>query len=287
MKDQAQGLRAKLKLQSRARTIAVVSGKGGVGKSNIALNFSTHLAKKNKKVLLMDLDIGMGNIHILMGKNTNKTIMDLLDGTADIKDIVTEGPEGISYIAGGTGLRSFVEWSEDKFEIFTDGMRLLQETYDFILFDMGAGASKESVDLIMTMDEILLITTPEPTSITDAYSLMKFIFFREGKQKVSVICNRAQQISQGNETLRRFQNVIDKFLRKHVSILGTIVEDPNVGRAVREQVPFCLQYPKSAASLGIERIVTLYVNDPIAHHLLPNKPSFVEKLKILFSRGGE
>ncbi|WP_411747955.1 P-loop NTPase, partial [Psychrobacillus psychrotolerans] len=177
MRDQAEELRMKmLRNQNRlGRSLAVVSGKGGVGKSNFSINFSTTLSGHGKKVVLIDMDIGMGNIHILLGKSVQYNLKDYLVGEQPIESVLFEGPNGLQYISGGSGLSGVMEWTDEMFNRLIEAFEYLQKTFDYIVFDMGAGATSQTLDLLMSVDDIIVITTAEPTSITDAYSMMKYI----------------------------------------------------------------------------------------------------------------
>lgn len=177
MRDQAETLRLKmLKSQGKlSRSIAIVSGKGGVGKSNFTTNFAYGLIARNKKVVIVDMDIGMGNIHILLGMATPYSLKDHLEGTQEIEEIINHTSNGLDFISGGSGLDVVMEWSDSMFERLIQAFEYLQKEYDFVLFDMGAGATQSAIELIVAIDEVIVISTTEPTSITDAYSMMKFI----------------------------------------------------------------------------------------------------------------
>ncbi|MEI5906192.1 MinD/ParA family protein [Bacillus spongiae] len=288
MNDQAQGLRTKLQRQSIARTIGVVSGKSGLGTSNFSVNMCTILAKANKKVLLLNLDFGMANVHLPSGENPERTIMDFLNENIEVHEIVHKGSDGVSYISGGTGLSSCVNWPKEKFDRFADGLQFLQQYYEYIFFDMGALASKDRLDLMMTLDETILITTPEPTDIMDAYSLIKHISLLGGEQELYIVCNRAQSEKQGEETLSRLQGVVRKFLQKKVSILGIIMDDTNVGEAVANQVPYSIQYPNHPAARGLAAIAMSYLaTPPLNCESSSLKFTFIDKLRKLFIVKGE
>src|SRR5436305_348856 len=175
MKDQAESLRLRLQrrhgLKPKTKAIAVVSGKGGVGKSNFSLNFSISLSKRGLNVLLFDMDVGMGNLDILMGKSSERTIVDYLTGTSRLADIITEGPEGVKFIGGGTGLGQLV--NQDRLGALSDDLDTFLEEYDYLIFDMGAGINQESLKFLLSVHEIIVITTPEPTALMDAYAMMK------------------------------------------------------------------------------------------------------------------
>ncbi|MGM0827199.1 MAG: MinD/ParA family protein [Bacillota bacterium] len=283
MKDQAYNLRKKMLIgdSSPAKTIAVVSGKGGVGKSNISTNLSVLLGKENKKVLLVDLDIRMGNIHILLGSHHSYSIMDYIEEKElDIDTIICENVHGISYISGGNGLKNIVEWKEKQIERFFEVMEHAVQKYDYILFDMGAGATKETLEFLLAMDEIIVVTTPEPTSITDAYSMMKYIYLRDQEKRFYLICNRAEFKKEGLETITRLQETVRKFLHKEIVSLGVLPEDSTVRKAVIHQTPIVVGYPASAMTLSLRTML---------HHLVggTNRPvtkqaGFLKSMRNLF-----
>ncbi|MGM0750448.1 MAG: MinD/ParA family protein [Bacillota bacterium] len=283
MRDQAYNLRRKMLVGDAppAKTIAVVSGKGGVGKSNISTNLSILLGKENKKVLLFDLDIGMGNIHILLGSHHSYSIMDYIEEKElYIDTIICKNVHGISYIRGGNGLKNIVEWKEKQIERFFEVMEYAVHKYDYILFDMGAGASKETVEFLLAMDEIIVVTTPEPTSITDAYSMMKYIYLRDQEKKFYLTCNRAESKKEGLETIIRLQETVRKFLHKEIVSLGVLPEDPALRKAVIHQIPIVVAYPASAMTLSLRAMLHQLsggVNPPVSKQI-----GFIKSMRNLF-----
>ncbi len=281
MRDQAYNLRRKMLLDDSppAKTIAVVSGKGGVGKSNISTNLSILLGRENKKVLLFDLDIGMGNIHILLGSHHTYSIMDYIDEKeSDIDTIICENVHGISYISGGNGLKDIVEWKEKQIERFFEVLEYAVQKYDYILFDMGAGATKETIEFLLAMDEIIVVTTPEPTSITDAYSMMKYIYLRDQEKKFYLTCNRAEFKKEGLETITRLQETMRKFLHKEIVSLGVLPEDSTVRKAVIQQTPLVVSYPASAMTLSLRTMLhQLSGGQPVS-----KQAGFLKSMKNLF-----
>ncbi|MFJ5765145.1 MinD/ParA family protein [Lysinibacillus sp. NPDC093210] len=289
MRDQAETLRLKmLKRQGElGKTIAVVSGKGGVGKSNFSMNFAINLASKDKKVAIVDMDIGMGNINILIGKNVSYSLKDYLEGNKLLDEVIFEGPHGLQCISGGSGMSSVLEWSEAMFERLIHAFEQLQKNFDYILFDMGAGATNWSLELLTSIDEIIVITTAEPTSITDAYSMMKYIHVRDMDKQFYILCNRAFSKEEGVETLERLKLTMKRFLDKEVTVLGSLPEDPVVRKAVREQVPFSIAYPEALISKTLQLIVARFMEQRMeevhAHEQSASK--FLSKLRNIFSKG--
>lgn len=282
--DQAVGLRRKLTMvqyPKQAKTIAVVSGKGGVGKSNFALNFSLELINKQKTVLLFDLDVGMGNIDILLGLQSTRTLVDMFRDHLPIHEVMEEGPHHLQYIAAGSGLADFFTLDQDKIDYFLAQYTELVPLYDYIIFDMGAGASSDSLQFLMAADECMVVTTPEPTSITDAYGMMKHIINKKQHMPIYVVMNRSLTIKQGAKALERFQHVIKQFLQVDVSLMGTLPEDKIVTTAVMRQIPYVLLNEKAAVSKAVKQMVTNYLVN--SFRLNKKEPlSFVQKLKQLW-----
>ncbi|GAE43672.1 MinD/ParA family protein [Mesobacillus boroniphilus] len=223
MNDQAEKLRNRLKMDTpvkEAKTLAVVSGKGGVGKSNFSLNFSISLAQKGFKVLLFDLDIGMGNIEILMGKNSSLSIADFLSGKSSMEEVIFQGPHGVEYISGGTGLSQLVRMDRDSVEYFTSSLSEVLRKYDYLIFDMGAGLNEETLSILLSVNEIFVITTTEPTSLMDAYATMKYIHLADSESPFYLVVNRAGSAKEGNDTMTRLEDVLVKFLGRTLPSLG-------------------------------------------------------------------
>jgi len=289
MRDQAEKLRQKMQ-QSQSgelgRSIAIVSGKGGVGKSNFSTNFAINLSNLGKKVIVLDMDIGMGNVNILIGKTSQYNLKHYLFGEAPLEEVMYDGPQDIKYISGGSGMSSVIEWSEDMVNALLSAFEILQKSFDYILFDMGAGATNWSLDLINSIDEIIVITTEEPTAITDAYSMMKYIYVKDPDKSIYLLCNRAYSREEGQDTLNRLDNTMKQFLKKEVIILGSLPEDPVVRKAVREQVPFSIAYPESNISKTLKVMVQQFVNRNLVEvHGYKKQNTFLSKLRSIFSKG--
>ena len=290
MRDQADKLRMRMQLlasqNSLGRSIAVVSGKGGVGKSNFSTNFAVNLTKLGKRVVVLDMDIGMGNVHILIGKTARYSLKDYLHGEVSLSETLYDGPNDLKYISGGSGMSTLMEWSDEMFDALISGFEELQKRFDYILFDMGAGASNWSLDLITSIDEIIVITNSEPTSMTDAYSMMKYIYLKDESKTLYLLCNRAFSKEEGQDTLLRLKLTMRKFLNKEIILLGSLPEDSVVRKAVREQVPFAIGYPESNISQALNTIVQKFVSRQFEEAFIQGKQNmFLSKLKNIFSKG--
>lgn len=287
MNDQAERLRARLKEEDgrshQFKTIAVVSGKGGVGKTNFSLNFSISLSKRGYRVLLFDLDIGMGNVEILMGRSAEYSIADFLEMDMPLNNIISEGPYGLNYIGGGTGLPHIVKLDDEQISRFTGELAQLIQNYDYIIFDMGAGITEESAKFILSVQEIAVITTPEPTSITDAYSVMKHIHLLDNKIPFQLVINRSEGEREGQETYKRISAVASRFLGRDADLLGIIPDDRTIQQAVKRQIPFIIYHENSAASKAIRSMTEKVGGRPAGEY---HTSQFISKLKkFLFNRG--
>ena len=286
MRDQAEQLRLLVEQEKQyAKTLAVTSGKGGVGKSNFSLNFSILLAKQGKRVLLFDMDMGMGNIDVLMGSIAKHSIVDFFQKEMTLSELITKGPHDFSYISGGTGLTSLFSMNEHHFQQFTSQFLELQKIYDFIIFDFGAGITKESSEFLMCIDEIIMITTTEPSSIMDAYSVIKYVHIRNRDVPIYLVCNRIMKESQCEHTFLRLQTTLKRFLDRDIILLGYLPDSTYVLQAVSRQIPFAVFNSNSDISMALERITLHYLsNTSGVVNNLKNR-SFIAKLKFFSMKG--
>ncbi|WP_100404467.1 MinD/ParA family protein [Bacillus solitudinis] len=283
MNDQAESLRrlTQSSNEKNAKVIAVVSGKGGVGKSNVCLNFAISLSKLGKKVAIFDLDIGMANLDILMGLSSKYHIVDMLENQLTIWDIIEKGPANISYLAGGSGFSSFIQLNEELMQRFFQQLELIGQSFDYIFLDMGAGATKESIQFMLAAHEVFVVTTPEPTAMTDAYAMVKYIHLHDESKPLFLIVNRSETEQEGLRTLASFQRVAKQFLNKELQVLGFLPNDKVVIKAVKSQTPFVIFDEKAKVSLSMRRLVNEYLND-FEKEEERSFGSFIKKMKMLF-----
>lgn len=237
-----------------ARILTVTSGKGGVGKSNFTLNFALQLKLLGHRVLVFDADIGMANIDVLMGASPPYNLYHLLNREKTIQEIICRGYGGVEFIAGGSGFSDLMSLSEEELQYFTDQVLSLSEAMDFILFDTGAGLTKETLAFIAAAELTIVVTTPEPTAITDAYALIKMVHAQVPDAQFQLVVNRAANRSEGEQTAEKIRKVSHRFLQLDVPVLGFITDDANVSKAVKQQVPFSVLYPDTAASREIRNM---------------------------------
>ena len=274
MIDQAKLLRERVKEKNtkpedkrQTRTIAVTSGKGGVGKSNFALNFALSLVQQNKKVLIFDVDLGFSNVDVLLGRSNKESIATMIEKDLSIWDIVEEGPNGLLFISGGSGFNDLVQLDEVKLNKIFSELSLLQGFVDYIILDTGAGLSYENLRFILAADDVILVTTPEPTSITDAYSIVKMLHAKDQNIHLKLIINQCSNEKEGIQTAENFTTVTERFLKKQIGTLGFIPSDVNVSNAVKKQNPFLLEFPNCQASQALQKVSSEYLQTPLPFKL--------------------
>ncbi len=259
--DQAEQLRIiKASQQARplARVITVTSGKGGVGKSNTSINLAIQFRKMGKKVIILDADFGLANIEIMFGAVPKHNLCDLIYQGKNIKEIITWGPMEVGFISGGSGIAGMTNLSRDYLTYIIQNLAQLDAIADIIIVDTGAGISDAVLEFLVASGEILLVTTPEPTSITDSYSLLKALYrhprFNEEATKVKMIANRVEKEAEGQILFNKLNAVVTRYLKIPMTYLGCVPEDAQLSRAVMQQVPVSLQNPGAKSSAAYERI---------------------------------
>ena len=262
MHDQAAQLRERLQRSTQGRPtrlVTVTSGKGGVGKSNFTLNFALGLIEKGQKVVIFDVDVGFANLDVLMGISSKHNLLELLEPGRTVSDIMEKGPNGLEFIPGGSGFTQLMQLDDEKLDTLFSRLEDLQGYADTILFDTGAGVSNESMRFMLASDEVLLVTTPEPTAITDAYAVIKMIHSKNPQTNIRLVINRVSSEKEGKGTADKLSMVAKRFLDMELTTLGYVHDDGIVTKAVKQQKPFFLSYPHSQASKGIRDLVNSYL----------------------------
>ena len=258
--DQAQGLRAKF--GRSFRVIAITSGKGGVGKSNITTNLALTLARDGRKVLLIDADLGMANCDVLMGLTPKHDLRHLLYEDVHIDECLSKGPEGVDLLSGGSGVAELTHLeSEQKWRLL-DALDPLGERYDTLLIDTGAGIGTNVQFFAGAAQDVVVVVGPEPTSLTDAYSTIKVLANRCGIRRVLVCINNVTTMAAARQVFRQLHSVTSRFLSVVVELAGWIPSDIHVEKAVMTQVPFTTAYPMAPASQGITRLAESILRRP-------------------------
>ncbi len=249
--DQAANLR-RLVLEhgnnvKRTKTIAITSGKGGVGKTSLSVSLSIALAQTGSTVTLLDADLGLANINVILGIIPKYNLYHVIKGKKKLKDIVIEVPEGIKIIAGASGFHQLANLEVKQRTDFISAIAEL-DADDYMIIDTGAGVSQNVLSFVMAADEVIVVTTPEPTAITDAYGIIKSIAAQSSDKVIRLVVNRVQSVSEGKRVAQRVINIAGQFLNIKVENLGFVFEDAYVPKSVRNQKPFIVSYPKSKAA---------------------------------------
>jgi flagellar biosynthesis protein FlhG len=266
MKDQAERLR-ELALKVRrqiedelntelqlTRVIVVTSGKGGVGKSTLALNIALCLCMAGKKVVLMDADMGMGNIDIMLGLAPQYNLYHMITDKKALRDIIITGPENLSIIPGGSGISELANLKDEQLRRILVELGTLDGEYDYMIIDTGAGISKSVTSFLLAADDVVVVTTPEPTSLTDAYGVIKTMAREEFCGNIGLVVNRAATSAEGMLTAEKLRIVIKKFLDRDINILGQITNESVIEEGIRRQEPFLILFPRSQAAADIRAI---------------------------------
>ena len=264
--DQAEQLRLlvtkqqeqKKKERKVSRVITVTSGKGGVGKSTLTVNLAIQLSGLGKKVVILDADFGLANIEVMLGIRPDYNLADLMFRGKELKDIIIQGPENIGFISGGSGIQELSRLTREQVVYLVSKLYELDELADIILVDTGAGISDSVLEFVSASNEVLLVATPEPTSITDAYALLKTLNRRSGFSKedttIRMVANRIKTKEDGDTLYSKLGLVVDKFLSLKMEYIGAIPDDPNCGKAIMQQQPISLSEPRSASVKAIRSI---------------------------------
>jgi flagellar biosynthesis protein FlhG len=240
--------------QKRARLIAVTSGKGGVGKTNFSSNLALTLARSGQRVVVIDADLGLANLHVILGITPSYHLGHVMQGQKSLREILYPGPGGIQIICGGSGITELANLSEATRQAFVNGLRELDTLADVIIIDTGAGLSRNVMAFLCAVQEIIVVTTPEPTAITDAYATIKVVSQENPSAHLMLVVNMAQSDLEGEAVANKLTLIARQFLRVELDSLGCIHQDPSVARAVRAQQPFTLCQPQSAAARGVVQI---------------------------------
>lgn len=295
--DQAQQLRNIIKLSNQktnrvARVITVTSGKGGVGKSNSAVNLAIQLKKLGKRVIIFDADFGLANVEVMFGVVPNYNLSDLIFKGKDIKHIITMGPEDVGFVSGGSGISELANLNKDQINILVSNLAELDELADYIIVDTGAGISDAVLEFILVSGEVVLIVTPEPTSLTDAYSLLKVLGnnskFNGSQSMIKVLTNRAASFNEGVAVFNKLDAVVKKYLDMKIEFLGVIPNDDLVSKAIIKQKPVSILNPSSKVSRAYENIAKAIIQQEEQAVMFEGKKGiadmFTELLKAKFRR---
>lgn len=264
--DQAQPLRemarAAGRIARRARVVAVTSGKGGVGKTNLSVNLGIALIHHGLRVAVIDADLGLANVDILLGIDPAYTLSDLLYAECSVQDVLVSGPGGLRVLAGGSGVYELASLDRARLNRLLQGLEQLDSAFDVMLVDTGAGIGRDVVSFALASQEVIVVTTTEPSSLADAYAVIKVISARRADTRLRVAVNMAPDLREGEATFRRLEAVARRFLGVQPELLGIIPRDEAVYQAVRRQMPFILNRPNVPASRAVKEMARRLAGAP-------------------------
>ncbi len=238
------------------RVIAISSGKGGVGKTSVTTNLGIALAQLGARVCILDADTGLANINILLNLHPEYTIEQLLNGEKELDEIMLDGPHGIKVIPAASGITECVDLDQKQHQIMSQALKSLESRFDYLLIDTAAGIGETVLQFLASAQYCVLVISPEPTSLTDAFALMRVMKRKQLKQPIYTIINRAATPKKANEVFQRFSAAARKYLHTRIGYMGCIAEDPTISSAICLQTPIIIAQPESPASRCISALAT-------------------------------
>jgi len=236
------------------KVYAVTSGKGGVGKTNITANLATVAARAGKRVLIIDADLGLANIEIVLGLKPRYHLGDLLDGGATIEQVLVPGPPGVMLLPAGSGVQSLTQLTDEQKLRFVEALAPIEEMFDVVLIDSGAGIGENVLFFVGAAQEAILVVSPEPTSLVDAYAVVKVLSQKAGVRTFNVIVNPVVDELAARGVFQKLTTVTSRFLEAKVRHLGYVPRDENLHRAIMAQRPVCEMFPSSPSARALVAI---------------------------------
>lgn len=278
MMDQAEKLRRLMYMKKKQmKILTVTSGKGGVGKSSLALNMGIALNRRGHRALIIDTDFGFSNIDVMLGVRAKYDLMDVIQSRKQISDIIEVGLEGVQFISGGSGVYELTKMDSPSLMRIVESVMSLESVSDTIIFDTGAGVNDNSLRLIHASHDTILVTTPEPTAVVDAYALLKIVNGQGFKPHVSLVLNRVENVREATSVMDGLIRIVEKNTEIQMKKLGMITQDVNMLNAVKEQVPILISHPYCAASADINQLVNSFLNIPVTQHKKPGLAGFFDR----------
>ena len=283
MRDQAWRLRMMVEdrvvpVKGRARVIAVTSGKGGVGKTNISIGLALAAAASGLRTVLLDGDLGLANIDVLLDLHPKKNLGHLIDGTAALADVLINAPGGIKVLPGASGLTNVAGLGHLQKQRLLVAVGRLGREYDLVLIDTGAGISRAVLDLCICAGEVLVVTTPEPTAIVDAYAMLKVFSLEDDPPRNWLVVNQVLSRGEAQQVSSRMIGLASQFLGNEIRDCGAIFHDPRVSASVRKRQHFCLAYPSCSAARGVRDVAK-----NLGLFRREASQGFLQRLKVLWS----
>lgn len=238
-----------------ARIIGISSGKGGVGKTSISVNLALQLARQDQRVCLFDADLGLANVNILLGLQPRHTLADVIQGEVSLQDIIIRSPDGIDIIPGSSGIERMADLEPDQMQDLVSAFTDLDE-YDWVLLDTSSGINRNVLCFSLSAPELLVVVNTEPTSLTDAYALLKILFHNEYAGSVQVVVNQCKSLAAGEQTYDKFRRAVRLYLERDIPLLGVIPQDSGMPEAVTAQQALVVRDPDSRAARRLHQMAS-------------------------------
>ncbi len=277
--DQASGLRMMNQQTSeKVKVIAVSGGKGGVGKTSVSINTAVALAEKGKRVLVLDADLGLANVDVMLGLRSDLNLSHVLSGEAELDDIILRGPKGVGIIPATSGTQSMVELSPAQHAGLIRAFSEMRTQFDMLIVDTAAGISDMVLSFSRASQDVVIVVCDEPTSITDAYALIKILSREHGVFRFKIVANMVRSLREGMELFAKLSKVTDRFLDVALELVATVPFDENLRKSVRKQKLIVEAFPKSPASIAYHGLANKMISWPIPQQPGGHLEFFVERL---------
>jgi len=277
MYDQAQNLRELMGRSRDVRVISIASGKGGVGKSSISVNLAIMMSRLGVRVLILDADFGLANVDVMLGITTRLDLSYFLRGEKTLREIIQLGHEGVRFISGGSGVNELINMDDTKLSAMLSQIIHIDAPIDLIIMDAGAGVSTKIMQVLLASSETIVVTTAEPTSVLDAYALVKTIVKEDASHPLHVIANKCENIREAQNVQSGFVNVCGRHLGKNINPLGLLSYNHNFTAAIKRQVPLVVSDPNCVTARQIEAIARAILE-------IPTEKASTSVLSRVFSR---
>lgn len=274
--DQANGLRRMNK--QMVKVISITGGKGGVGKTNVSLNLAMAMSQLGKKVLVLDADLGLANCDVMLGLRVEKNLSHVLSGECELDDVIIDGPFGIKIVPATSGSQNMTELSAVEHAGLIRAFSELRTPIDVLLVDTAAGISDMVLSFSRASQDVVVVVCDEPSSITDAYALMKILSRDHGVEKFKIVANMVRNMKEGQELFAKLSRVTDRFLDVSLELVATVPYDENVRKAARKQKAFIDVFPKSPASMAVKGLALKAIKWPVPANASGHLEFFLEQL---------
>ena len=264
------------------KVIAITSGKGGVGKTSLSANLAIALAGRDQRVTVFDADIGLANLDVMLGRPAKGTLQEVIAGGKSIADVIEDGPGGIKFVGGGSGIETMINLTGRAGDEFLREIKELEKTTDFLIFDTGAGIDANVMTFLTAAHEVFVVVSPDPASLTDGYATAKAMVQTDPNAIVKILMNMVDDEAQAKAVFARLTSISQQFLGKPFGYAGYVRVDPKAAKCVRQRKPWMLVDPHLPASRDVDRIAAEMLGEAASHET--EVISFAERLRSLFGR---